>query len=92
MLFSGLSGSVNADAAAIGSVTIPMMVNAGYRKPWAAAIVTASAGTGILIPPSIMMIILGYSREYFDQAAFSCLNPPCWPAWSDESCDHFLCE
>jgi tripartite ATP-independent transporter DctM subunit len=59
MLFSGLSGSVNADAAAIGSVTIPMMVNAGYRKPWAAAIVAASAGTGILIPPSIMMIILG---------------------------------
>lgn len=59
MLFSGLSGSVNADAAAIGSVTIPMMVNAGYRKPWASAIVAASAGTGILIPPSIMMVILG---------------------------------
>src|SRR6185437_6576750 len=59
MLFSGLSGSVNADAAAIGSVMIPMMVNAGYRAPWAAAIVAAAAGTGILIPPSIMMIILG---------------------------------
>jgi tripartite ATP-independent transporter DctM subunit len=59
MLFSGLSGSVNADAAAIGSVMIPMMVNAGYRPPWAAAIVAAAAGTGILIPPSIMMIILG---------------------------------
>ncbi|MGO8867460.1 MAG: TRAP transporter large permease [Alphaproteobacteria bacterium] len=59
MLFSGLSGSVNADAAAIGSVMIPMMVDAGYRSAWAASIVAAAAGTGILIPPSITMIVLG---------------------------------
>lgn len=59
MLFSGISGSVNADAAAIGSVMIPMMVNAGYRRAWAASIVAAAAGTGILIPPSITMIVLG---------------------------------
>jgi tripartite ATP-independent transporter DctM subunit len=59
MLFSGLSGSVNADAAAIGSLMIPSMEKAGYRKEYAAAIVAASAGTGILIPPSITMIILG---------------------------------
>jgi tripartite ATP-independent transporter DctM subunit len=59
MLFSGISGSVNADAAAIGSVMIPMMVNAGYRSEWSAAIVAAAAGTGILIPPSITMIVLG---------------------------------
>jgi len=59
MLFSGISGSVNADAAAIGSVMIPMMVNAGYRSAWAASIVAAAAGTGILIPPSITMIVLG---------------------------------
>jgi tripartite ATP-independent transporter DctM subunit len=59
MLFSGISGSVNADAAAIGSVMIPMMVKAGYRSEWSAAIVAAAAGTGILIPPSITMIVLG---------------------------------
>lgn len=59
MLFSGISGSVNADAAAIGSVMIPMMLKAGYRKEWASAIVAAAAGTGILIPPSITMIVLG---------------------------------
>ena len=59
MIFSGISGSVNADAAAIGSVMIPMMTNAGYRKEWAASIVAAAAGTGILIPPSITMIVLG---------------------------------
>lgn len=59
MLFSGLSGSVNADAAAIGSTMIPPMTNAGYRRPWAASIVAAASGTGILIPPSITMIVLG---------------------------------
>ncbi|MEX2460488.1 MAG: TRAP transporter large permease [Paenibacillaceae bacterium] len=59
MLFSGLSGSVNADAAAIGSLMIPSMEKAGYRKEYASAIVAAAAGTGILIPPSITMIILG---------------------------------
>jgi len=59
MLFSGISVSVNADAAAIGSVMIPLMVKAGYRKEWASSIVAASAGTGVLIPPSITMIVLG---------------------------------
>jgi tripartite ATP-independent transporter DctM subunit len=59
MLFSGLSGSVNADAAAIGSTMIPPMSKAGYRREWSAAIVAAASGTGILIPPSITMIVLG---------------------------------
>jgi tripartite ATP-independent transporter DctM subunit len=59
MVFSGLSGSVNADAAAIGSTMIPPMTSAGYRRPWSAAIVAAASGTGILIPPSITMIVLG---------------------------------
>jgi tripartite ATP-independent transporter DctM subunit len=59
MLFSGLSGSVNADAAAIGSTMIPPMTKSGYRPAWSAAIVAASSGTGILIPPSITMIVLG---------------------------------
>ncbi|MFI5915927.1 TRAP transporter large permease [Dactylosporangium sp. NPDC051541] len=59
MLFSGLSGSVNADAAAIGSTMIPPMTKAGYRRPWSASIVAAASGTGILIPPSITMIVLG---------------------------------
>jgi tripartite ATP-independent transporter DctM subunit len=63
MLFSGLSGSVNADAAAIGSTMIPPMTKAGYRPQWAAAIVAAASGTGILIPPSITMIVLGTVAE-----------------------------
>jgi tripartite ATP-independent transporter DctM subunit len=58
MLFSGLSGSVNADAAAIGSTLMPPMERSGYRREWAAAIVAAASGTGILIPPSITIIVL----------------------------------
>lgn len=59
MVFSGLSGSVNADAAAIGSTMLPPMEKAGYRKEWSAAIVAAASGTGVLIPPSITIIVLG---------------------------------
>lgn len=59
MVFSGLSGSVNADAAAIGSTMLPPMERAGYRKAWSSAIVAAASGTGILIPPSITIIVLG---------------------------------
>ncbi|TDD83081.1 TRAP transporter large permease [Actinomadura darangshiensis] len=58
MVFSGLSGSVNADAAAIGSTMLPPMERAGYRREWSASIVAASSGTGVLIPPSITIIVL----------------------------------
>lgn len=58
MVFSGLSGSVNADAAAISAAMLPSMTKAGYRKEWSSAIIAAAAGTGILIPPSITIIVL----------------------------------
>ncbi|HEX2923116.1 MAG TPA: TRAP transporter large permease subunit, partial [Chloroflexota bacterium] len=57
IFFSGLSGSSNADTAAIGSVTIPPMLKKGYPRPLTAAIVAAAGGTGILIPPCINMIL-----------------------------------
>lgn len=59
MVFSGLSGSVNADAAAISSAMMPSMTRAGYRKEWSSAIIAAASGTGVLIPPSINIIVLG---------------------------------
>jgi len=59
MIFSGLSGSVNADAAAISATMMPSMTRAGYRKEWSSAIIAAASGTGILIPPSITIIVLG---------------------------------
>ncbi len=59
MIFSGISGSSTADTAAIGSTMIPTMVRRGYSPAFATAVVAAAGGTGILIPPCILMIIYG---------------------------------
>jgi len=57
-LFSGISGSTTADVSAIGSVTIPAMVKAGYTPALSVSIVATSAALGILVPPSIAMIFV----------------------------------
>jgi len=59
MLFGGLSGSSVADTAALGSVLIPGMTKAGYSPEISAAITSSSASIGIIIPPSISMILYG---------------------------------
>jgi tripartite ATP-independent transporter DctM subunit len=59
ILFSGISGSATADVAAVGSLLIPSMKRSGYSAEESASIVCASAAMGILIPPSIHMIVLG---------------------------------
>jgi C4-dicarboxylate transporter DctM subunit len=59
MLFSGVSGSVTADTAAIGSLLVPPMVKAGYGRERATAILAAACGMGILVPPCIQMIVYG---------------------------------
>ncbi|HSD55270.1 MAG TPA: TRAP transporter large permease [Burkholderiales bacterium] len=59
VLFSGISGSSVADASAIGSILIPSLTKAGYPPERAAAIVAAASGMGILIPPCLVMVILG---------------------------------
>lgn len=62
-LFAAISGSSPATAAAIGSIMIPGMVNAGYSKKYAMGLVAASGTLGILIPPSIPLIIYGSVSE-----------------------------
>src|SRR5665647_1580691 len=57
---AGISGSAIADTAAIGSVMVPAMANQGYKKPFAAALVAAAGTIGIIIPPSIPMLIYGF--------------------------------
>jgi C4-dicarboxylate transporter DctM subunit len=59
IFFSGISGSTNADAAAVGSVMIPPMRKQGYSGAHAAAIVAAAAGMGILVPPCLTMVVYG---------------------------------
>lgn len=57
MLFGGISGSSASDTASIGSVLIPEMERRGYRKEVAAGITVASSTMGMVIPPSIPMVL-----------------------------------
>jgi tripartite ATP-independent transporter DctM subunit len=59
MLFAGISGSSNADAAGIGSVLIPAMEKEGYDKNFTVAVTACSAVMGNIIPPSITMVVWG---------------------------------
>ncbi len=59
IFFAGISGSGPADVAALGAFLIPAMTRAGYDKDFAAALMAAGGGIGIIIPPSIALIIYG---------------------------------
>ena len=60
MMFAGVSGSAAADTAAIGSILIPSMKKQGYDGNFAASIVASGGSIGVIIPPSIPMIIYGF--------------------------------
>lgn len=57
--FGAISGSAPATTAAVGSVLIPSMSKRGYKARDAAAVVAASGALGLIIPPSITMVIYG---------------------------------
>jgi len=59
MFFAGISGAAAADTAAVGAVSIPAMIRKGYHKGFAAAVQAAGGSIGVIIPPSIPMIIYG---------------------------------
>jgi tripartite ATP-independent transporter DctM subunit len=57
--FSGISGSTVADVSAIASLLIPAMKRAGYKSETCVSIVSAASAMGILVPPCILMVVLG---------------------------------
>lgn len=59
MFFAGISGSSVADTAAIGSLLIPTMTERGYKKDFSVAVTASSSTIGVIIPPSIPMVLLG---------------------------------
>ena len=61
ILFAGLSGSAVADAAALGSILIPLMLANNYRPERAVGLICAGAIIAPIIPPSVPMIVLGSS-------------------------------
>lgn len=60
MFFAGISGSAAADTAAVGALLIPAMKKSGYRSAFAGAIQASGGSIGVIIPPSIPMIIFGF--------------------------------
>ncbi|MBK0326078.1 TRAP transporter large permease [Rhodobacteraceae bacterium F11138] len=59
MVFASLSGSAAADTASVGSILIPAMKKAGYNPAFAVALTAASSTLGVVIPPSIILIVYG---------------------------------
>lgn len=59
MFLAGLSGSSNADTAALGAILVGPLRKSGYGQGWAEAICVAAGSIGPIIPPSIVMIIYG---------------------------------
>lgn len=63
MFFAALSGSGSATTAAVGGLLIPAMVKAGYKREFSTAVVAASGTTGIIIPPSVPLILYGVTAS-----------------------------
>ncbi len=63
MIFAAVSGSSVATTFAIGAILIPALIKHGYPVPYAAALQAASAELGVIIPPSIPMILYGVAAE-----------------------------
>ncbi|MEM6422259.1 MAG: TRAP transporter large permease, partial [Pseudomonadota bacterium] len=62
-IFAAISGSSVATAATIGTVAIPEMISRGYRREFVYGLLAAGGTLGILIPPSIPMIVYGFITE-----------------------------
>ena len=71
MIIAGISGSAAADTAAIGAVVIPAMIRQGYPPAFAAAVVAAGGSIGIIIPPSIPMVIFGFMTNISTSQLFA---------------------
>jgi len=63
LFFGAISGSGPATTAAVGMLMIPAMVRHGYEKGYAGAVTSSSGGLGVVIPPSIPMVIYGVAAS-----------------------------
>lgn len=63
LLFSGISGSSVADTATFGKLLVPMMESEGYSREYAVGITFTSSALSVIIPPSILMVLLGVVAE-----------------------------
>jgi len=66
IFFAGISGSGPADVAALGLILIPAMVEAGFSRRFSAALMAAGGGIGIIVPPSIALILYGVVAQDYN--------------------------
>ncbi|MDA3810633.1 MAG: TRAP transporter large permease [Spirochaetaceae bacterium] len=59
MFFAGITGSATSDTASVGGILIPTMIDRGYDKDFTVAVTATSSTIGVLIPPSIPMVVYG---------------------------------
>lgn len=59
MIFAGITGTASSDSASIGGILIPTMVNKGYDADFTVAVTATSSTIGIMIPPSIPLVLYG---------------------------------
>ncbi|RJX40186.1 TRAP transporter large permease [Paenibacillus pinisoli] len=63
MFFAAISGSAAATTAALGSILIPAMIRRGYHRNFAGSVQSVSGELGVILPPSIPLILYGISTE-----------------------------
>lgn len=71
MFFAAISGAGSAVVAAIGLIMIPLMVQEGYDKDYSTAMVATSGGIGVIIPPSIPLVVYAVSANASVTALFT---------------------
>lgn len=63
MIFAAISGTGSATVAAIGLIMLPQMMKMGYGKPYSAALIATAGTIGVIIPPSIPMVLYGVAAN-----------------------------
>ena len=64
MIFAAISGSATAGTAAIGSIMTPAFKEKGYNMSFVTVLLSAAGSIGPIIPPSILMVLIGYSQVH----------------------------
>lgn len=63
MIFAGITGSAASDTSSIGSILIPAMIKRGYEPDFSVAVTATSSTIGVMIPPSIPMVLFGVASS-----------------------------
>ena len=70
LFYGAISGSGTATCAAVGAMTIPVLLSLGYDKEFSGAVVATAAGLGVIIPPSIPFVVYGTSASVSTTSLF----------------------